>query len=68
MTSHVDSAASETMILRMGGAGGCSGAALCLVGRRVAATHRGQALLGVIAGSPHRVHDRGWLGGGLGTV
>jgi len=33
-----------------------------------AATHRGQALLGVVAGSAHRVDDRGWLRGGLGTV
>ncbi len=64
----MDFAASDNIILRLGGAGVRSGAALCLVGRRVAATHRGQALLGVVAGSAHRVDDMGWLGGGLGNV
>ncbi len=42
------------------GVGGCSEAALCLVGMGVAATHRGPALLGVVAASAYRVDDRGW--------
>jgi len=37
-------------------------------GGRLAAIHRGHALLGVVAGSAHRVDDRGWLGGSPGTA
>lgn len=68
MTSQVDIAASDMMILRLGGDRGCRGPALCCVGRGVTATHRGQALLGVVAGSAHSIDDRGRLGGSLATV
>jgi len=60
-TSQVNIAVSDIMAVRLSvGVGGCSEAALCLVGRGVAATHRGRALLGVVAGSAYRVDDRGW--------
>ena len=69
MTSQVNTAAADSTCLGMGmtAAGCCNGLALALCSSGVAA-HRGQALLGVVAGGAYWVDDWGRLGRALGLA